>query len=566
MFKNLGLSAKLYLGFASVLAIATALGVFAYTRLVKINQASTTITKDCLPGIISISKINAINKDNMRWTLASILAENKTEFQAEGEKIKANVQLVEAATKEYEATITLDRDRQLFEATKQPLAEYRKLRGEVLALAEAGKSNEAVYLLKAGLRPAYRKFEETLNALIAFNIENSNKEGTIITEDVSSAKTGIATGLLLAIAAGAGIGIFLSRSISSALTKVINSLTEGSEQVSSASGQVSQSSQQMAEGASQQASSLEETSASLEEMSSMTKQNSDNAKQANIMANDTRQAVEKSRTAMSRMSEAIGQIKESSDQTAKIVKTIDEIAFQTNLLALNAAVEAARAGDAGKGFAVVAEEVRNLAQRSADAAKTTSSLIEQSQKNSDNGVAVSQEVAGILTQIVDSVGKLSQLIGEVSSASQEQAKGIEQIGTAVTEMDKLTQSNAANAEESASASEELSAQANELNDMVNVLVGIVTGAAAQSSRPSLNARPAPVRKPAAQAAKPAKAGKPAARPGHSGQGGHGGQDWSPASGNGRNGHGKPVLAAAGRVRTANPEEVIPLNDDELKDF
>ncbi|MEO6095797.1 MAG: methyl-accepting chemotaxis protein [Fibrobacteria bacterium] len=570
MFKNLSLSAKLYFGFGSVLAIATALGVFAYTRLVKIQDSSTIITKDCLPGIISISKINSLAKDNMRWTQAAILADGKDEIAAEKEKIKANVQEVEKQFKAYEASITQDRDRKMFEATREPLADYRKVRGEVIALAEAGKHNEAVYLLKEGLRPTFKKFETSIEDLVQFNVENSAVQGTAITADVNKAKTGIATGLLLAIAVGAGIGIFLSRSISSALTKVINSLTEGSEQVSSASGQVSQSSQQMAEGASEQASSLEETSASLEEMSSMTKQNSDNAKQANIMANDTRQAVEKSRTAMSRMSEAIGQIKESSDQTAKIVKTIDEIAFQTNLLALNAAVEAARAGDAGKGFAVVAEEVRNLAQRSADAAKTTSSLIEQSQKNSDNGVAVSQEVAGILTQIVDSVGKLSQLIGEVSSASQEQAKGIEQIGTAVTEMDKLTQSNAASAEESASASEELSAQAKELNDMVNVLVGIVTGSS-QSSRPPLNSRTGAGRQPAVPAArsgKPGKAqaprfGKPSAK---FAQTGRAGQDWSPAPGNGRNGHGKSAFAAAARVRTANPEEVIPLNDDELKDF
>jgi methyl-accepting chemotaxis protein len=223
-------------------------------------------------------------------------------------------------------------------------------------------------------------------------------------------------------------------------------------------------------------------------------------------------------------------------------------------------VEAARAGDAGKGFAVVAEEVRNLAQRSAEAAKNTSSLIEESQKNADNGVAVSQEVAGILAQIVDSVGKLSQLIGEVSSASLEQAKGIEQIGTAVSEMDKLTQANAANAEESASASEELSAQARELNDMVNVLVGIVSGktdgahthrasGSAALKRPPAKASHAPVKAPAA---KPAKAtSKP-----------HNGQDWKAvaANGNSRNGH---AVAAA---KASHAESVIPLNDDELKDF
>ena len=557
MSKKTSLSAKLYLGFGCILAIAAALGAFAYTRLIEIQKSSTAITKDCLPGIISVSKVSGLTKDNMRWTTAAILADSKAEIDVEEDKIKANVALVEKHLKEYENSITLAKDRELFEAIKAPLGEFRNARNEVLAIAEAGKKDVALGMLKTHLRPAYKKYEESLEALVDFNVGNSEKEGAEITNAVVTAKTGIAVGLLFAIGLGAALGIFLSRSISSALSKVIDSLTQGSEQVSAASGQVSQSSQQMAEGASQQASSLEETSASLEEMSSMTKQNSDNARQANVMAGDTRQAVEKSRAAMGRMSEAIGQIKASSDQTAKIVKTIDEIAFQTNLLALNAAVEAARAGDAGKGFAVVAEEVRNLAQRSAEAAKNTSSLIEQSQKNADNGVAVSQEVAGILTQIVESVGKLSQLIGEVSSASQEQAKGIEQIGTAVTEMDRLTQSNAANAEESASASEELSAQANELNDMVNVLVGIVTGGSEGAGQPARKSRASAAR-PRNEAPKPAKpkalpSRSASAKPKH---------DWSPVP---ANGHAASPRAAV-MVRTSNPEAVIPLNDDELKDF
>ena len=558
MFKGFGLSAKLYLGFGCVLAISAALGVFAYTQLVVINTSSEAITKDCLPGVISINKINALAKDNMRWTLVAILAENPAEVAIEKEKIKTNIEMVEKARKEYEASITLPKDRELFEATKGPLDEFRKARGMVVALAEAGKNKDAEAELKSQLRPAYAKYEKTLIDLIEFNIQNSEMQSTKIQDGVSSAKSGIVIGLFLAIGMGAAIGIFLSKSISSALTKVINSLTEGSEQVSSASSQVSQSSQQMAEGASEQASSLEETSASLEEMSSMTKQNSDNAKQANIMAGETRASVEKSRSAMTRMSDAILQIKGSSDQTAKIVKTIDEIAFQTNLLALNAAVEAARAGDAGKGFAVVAEEVRNLAQRSAEAAKNTSSLIEQSQKNADNGVQVSQEVATILTQIVDSVSRLSQLIGEVSSASQEQAKGIEQIGTAVTQMDKLTQSNAANAEESASASEELSAQANELNDMVNTLVGIVTGSTDGNNRQTVHRQSSakkPVRTAAHKApeAKPPKPGAAKAAAKH---------DWSPAPSNGKSRNGNSMAVA----RSGNAESVIPLNDDEMKDF
>lgn len=297
----------------------------------------------------------------------------------------------------------------------------------------------------------------------------------------------------LAFVAGLMLALFLTRSITKPIQAVMAGLSEGAVQVASASGQVAQASQAMAEGASEQASSLEETSASLEEITSMVRQNSANATQANTLMEETERVVQRGTSSMEEMTSAIGDIKSSSDKTAKIIKTIDEIAFQTNLLALNAAVEAARAGEAGKGFAVVAEEVRNLAQRSAEAAKTTSQLIAESQTHAERGVTVAATVANALGQIRESADKVAQIVSEVTVASREQAQGIEQVNRAVAEMDKVTQSNAASSEEAASASEELSAQATELDDMVMTLSAIVGGGRTQqTSTEAKRAEPKPI--------------------------------------------------------------------------
>jgi methyl-accepting chemotaxis protein len=250
------------------------------------------------------------------------------------------------------------------------------------------------------------------------------------------------------------------------LDKALQQVAIGAEQVAAASVQVSTGGQALSQGASEQASSLEEVSSSLQEMSSMTKQNAMNAREANGVAEAARDSSQKGVESMNRMSSAINQIKSSSDATAKIVKTIDEIAFQTNLLALNAAVEAARAGDAGKGFAVVAEEVRNLAMRSAEAAKNTSNLIEEAVKNSENGVTINAEVLKNFHDITDKINKVSQVVAEIAAASEQQDQGISQVNKAVEQLNQLTQQNAANAEESASAAEEMSSQSEEMRSMV----------------------------------------------------------------------------------------------------
>ncbi|MCF6248152.1 MAG: methyl-accepting chemotaxis protein [Desulfobacula sp.] len=325
------------------------------------------------------------------------------------------------------------------------------------------------------------------------------------------------------------MSIFIVRNLSKTLLRVIDGISSSTDQVASAAGQVSSSSQSLAEGSSEQAASIEETSASMEEMAAMTAKNAENAGHADNLMNDANQIITTANDSMGQLTNSMEDISKASEETSKIIKTIDEIAFQTNLLALNAAVEAARAGEAGAGFAVVADEVRNLAMRAADAAKDTAQLIEGTVKKVNEGSDLVSTTNEAFIKVAESSGKVGGLVSEISEASKEQSSGIEQVNTAITEMDKVVQQNAANAEESASASEEMNAQAGQLKEYVRDLVMLVTGKNEMGATKIDHKQ-----------IKMAASHTTSQRPG-----------------------GKMLAARSKEIR---PEQVIPFDDDDFKEF
>jgi methyl-accepting chemotaxis protein len=323
------------------------------------------------------------------------------------------------------------------------------------------------------------------------------------------------------------------RSITRPLNRIISGLSDSSDQVAVASGQVASASQSLARGASEQAASLEETSASLEEMASLTRTNAGNAHQADVLMSETSRVVETATSSMTELTQSMQEVSVASQETAKIIKTIDEIAFQTNLLALNAAVEAARAGEAGAGFAVVADEVRALAMRAAEAAKNTATLIEGTVDKVNRGSDLVTKTAAAFAQVAGGTGKVKDLVAEISTGSGEQVQGVDQINKTVVEMNKVTQKTAAGAEESASSAQELTAQSEQMKGVTGELVALVGGGAAKSN----GRRPATARPAGGLTTRLAKVSQTLKR----------GQDQAAP---------KPLT----------PEQIIPLEDENFKDF
>jgi methyl-accepting chemotaxis protein len=337
-----------------------------------------------------------------------------------------------------------------------------------------------------------------------------------------------------------------SRKVTAPIMEAVDGLNAGAEQVAAAASQVAGASQQLAEGTSEQAASLEETSSALEEMASMTRQNADNANQADGIVKAALKDIQEAQRSMQALTQSMKQIASASEETQKIIKTIDEIAFQTNLLALNAAVEAARAGEAGAGFAVVADEVRNLAMRAADAARTTAQLIEDTVNKVHEGDRVLAQANEAFGKVSQGSTRIGELVGEIAAASGEQAEGIDQVNRAVAEMDKVIQRNAANAEESASAAEELNAQAEQMRGFVSKLAAMV-GTVGESRQVRRAKKAAASREVLSEATGPS--------------GVEGRLKKTASKGNGKAyGQKRAVLAKTSHA-TQKPEEIIPFDDD-----
>ena len=480
------ISRRIIVGFTIIVLITVALGVFSLWRMTGLTQSIAYLADNAIPSILLLEETANLSRQNL-INLERIDPSGSAARNAELEQsIATNKARVDELQKNYEGLFSDDEDRRLFEETKRARDVMATARAQALELLSAGKPEESKKMTEEVVVPAYEKYLKAIDAHVEYN----RKLGASYAENGKAAALlsvrliGVALVLVLVLAVG--LAWIVIRSTNRALNNITANLDRGAVQTASAARQVSMASQTLASGASEQASSVEETSTSLEEMSSMIRATAENAEKAKGLASEARSVADSGSRTMTEMTQAMAAIDSSSAEVAKIVKNIDEIAFQTNILALNAAVEAARAGEAGAGFAVVADEVRSLAQRSAAAAKETADKIEVAIANSRKGSQCTAKVEESLVQIADKVCSTDALVADIANAAREQAQGIEQINVAIAQLDKVSQSNSASAEESASAAEELDAQAETLKDQVVKLRQLVGGDLSAVNTPAVS--------------------------------------------------------------------------------
>ena len=467
--------------------VLTGLTLFAALRFAGLRTISNAIVADSIPGMIHAGAIHNLQAESELRTLRLLLtptAEKRAVMRAE---IDAIAKQIGEILGQYETSIFADDDRRDFEALKARRTDFLQVREQYFALLERDR-DAAMAFSASELRDAYAAYSKAGDVLFDYNVHTAGERGKALAAQVATdIQVAVVVGFV-AVAIGIASSVLLVLGLNRLLSRVSRSLGDGADQVAAAASQVSSSSQSLAAGASEQAASLEETSSALEEVASMSKRNAESAAQAKTLSDQTRAAADMGAAKVVEMKRAMDAIKASSDDVAKIIETIDEIAFQTNILALNAAVEAARAGEAGAGFAVVADEVRNLARRAAGSAKETAAKIEDSVGRSAEGVVISADVARALTAILEKAKCVDALVAQISTASDEQTRGLLQVNDAVLQMNKITQANASNAEESAAAAEELTAQAAAQKHAVTELQILVDGGRARASASTRSCR------------------------------------------------------------------------------
>jgi methyl-accepting chemotaxis protein/methyl-accepting chemotaxis protein-1 (serine sensor receptor) len=467
---------RLYTGCGALLGLTVLAGAVAVWGAAQIKGDVDIVTQRAAGLEYAMSVQTSLYKIESRekTVLWAGLDNDRGLYEASKAAVAAEYDVAQRQVDDLIRLMESDGDRSTATKLRDLLNEWKSIHGQVASLSDGGRFGEAQQLITERANPVLRNAEDTARTLVRRHHDAMAQAREGSEDSYRNARWMIA--LVVSFAAVFCVGVvFLVRHVNVSLRSVSSDLRDGAQLVVDASSQMSVSAQSMSQGAAQQAASLEETSASMEEMAGMTRRNAENSHQAAALMAEAAKVVGNANRALEDMVSSMTSIKDSSHRVSKIIKTIDEIAFQTNILALNAAVEAARAGEAGMGFAVVADEVRSLAQRSAQAAKDTAALIEAALASSNEGSDKVGQVAHGFGAITASVTEVKALVDEVSGASKQQALGIEQVTQAIRQMERVTQTTAATAEESAAACEQLNTQADVTMQVVARLETMVGG-------------------------------------------------------------------------------------------